>query len=214
MCMVNRMQCTDRAKFMKHSVICCRKFSVIIFATCSRAVSWHMGIALFCLGWLSLAVLYWVVSGFVAGLLLRKYYPYNQKTRTYHCSRQLFIQGHGSENWSIPFSWTCIMYDFEDSPHGPTFTWWGCCRLCFWQKPTELAHSFLFCSCVCFCLYGLFECISFHKFCWQLSAFSLCSSGHISALVAPLTINLFRKVSFGPDIVLCGWLGLKHLLIN
>ena len=47
-------------------------------------------------------------------------------------------------------------------PHGLTFTWWGCCSLCFWHKPTELAHSFLFCSCAYFCL--SFNCISFHKF--------------------------------------------------
>ena len=32
-----------------------------------------------------------------------------------------------------------------------------------WHKPTELAHSFLFCSCVYFCLYGPFNCILFHK---------------------------------------------------
>ena len=30
-------------------------------------------------------------------------------------------------------------------PSGLTFTWWGRCGLCFWNKPTELAHSFLFC---------------------------------------------------------------------
>ena len=39
-------------------------------------------------------------------------------------------------------------------PCGLTFTWWGCWGLCFWHRPTKLAHSFLFCSCVCFCLYG------------------------------------------------------------
>ena len=38
---------------------------------------------------------------------------------------------------------------------------------------TELAHSFLFCSCVCFCLFGPFNCISFQKFSQQLSIFSL-----------------------------------------
>ena len=43
----------------------------------------------------------------------------------------------------------------------------------FDTKPTELAHFFLFCSCVCFCLYGPFNCISFHKFSRQLSAFSV-----------------------------------------
>ena len=48
-------------------------------------------------------------------------------------------------------------------PRGLTFTWWGCCSLCFWHKPTELAHLFLFCSCVCFCLYCPFNCISFNN---------------------------------------------------
>ena len=24
-----------------------------------------------------------------------------------------------------------------------SFTWWGCCGLCFWHEPTELSHSFL-----------------------------------------------------------------------
>ena len=72
------------------------------------------------------------------------------------------------------------------------------------QRPTELAHSFLFCSCVCFCLHGLFNSISFHKFFRQLSAFSLCFSGLISALLALLTVYLFMKVSLSPDIILCG----------
>ena len=31
-----------------------------------------------------------------------------------------------------------------------------------WRKATELAHSFLICSLVFFCLYGPFNCISFH----------------------------------------------------
>ena len=46
-----------------------------------------------------------------------------------------------------------------------------------WHRPTELAHFFLFCSCIYFCLYGPFNCILFHKFSRQLSVFSLCSSG-------------------------------------
>ena len=69
-------------------------------------------------------------------------------------------------------------------PHWLTFTWWGCSSLCFWHKPTKLAHSFSFCSCIIyFCLYGPFNCILFQKFSQQLSAFSLCSSGLISALL-------------------------------
>ena len=90
------------------------------------------------------------------------------------------------------------------SPCGLTFKWWGChgscprhdlfclpppqsprahlhvvgmSRFMFQHKPTELAHSFLFFSRVYFCLYGPFNCISFHTFSRPLSAFSLCSSG-------------------------------------
>ena len=92
---------------------------------------------------------------------------------------------------------------------GLTFTWWGCRGLCFWHKPTELAHSFLFSSCVYFCPYDPFNCISIDKFNWQLSAFSVCSSSLTSALLVLSTMYLFMKVSFSPDRILCGWLGLK-----
>ena len=61
-------------------------------------------------------------------------------------------------------------------------------------KPSELVHFFLFCSCVCFCLYGPFNCIYFHKSSPQSSAFSLCSSRLISALLVLSTIDLFMKV--------------------
>ena len=40
----------------------------------------------------------------------------------------------------------------------------------------------------------------------QLSSFSLCSSGLISALLVLSTTYLFMKVSFSPDVILCGWL--------
>ena len=83
-----------------------------------------------------------------------------------------------------------------------------------WHKPAELAHSLLFCSCVYFCLYGSFNCISFHKFSRQLSVFSLCSCGLSSALLVLSTIYLFMKVSFSPDIIPSGWLGSKHQLTN
>ena len=77
-----------------------------------------------------------------------------------------------------------------DRPLGLTFTWRGCYSLCFTRKLTELAHSVLFCSCVCFCLYGRFNYISFHTFSRRLSAFSLCSSGVISAVLVLSTIQL------------------------
>ena len=66
-------------------------------------------------------------------------------------------------------------FSLPNCPRGLNFTWWGCCSLYFQHKLTELAHSFflLFYSCVCVCLYGPFNCISFHKFSRQLSAFPL-----------------------------------------
>ena len=89
--------------------------------------------------------------------------------------------------------------------HGLTSTWWGCCGLCLWQglwhKQPSLLTSFLFCSCVCFYLYGPFNCISFHKFSKQLFAFSLCSFGLIFALLVLSTTYLFMKVSLSPDII-------------
>ena len=52
---------------------------------------------------------------------------------------------------------------FRLSPCGFIFTCWGCCGLCQRHKPTDLAHSFWFCSCAYFCLCGPFNCILFHK---------------------------------------------------
>ena len=85
----------------------------------------------------------------------------------------------------------------------------GMLRLMPWHKPTELVYSFLFRSCVSFCLYGHVNCISIHKFFRQFSAFSICSSGLISALLVLSIIYLFTKVSLSPDIILCGWRGLR-----
>ena len=89
-------------------------------------------------------------------------------------------------------------------PHGLTLTWFVCCGLCQRHKPVELGHSFLFCSCVYFCLYGPFNCISFHRFSQQLSVFSLCSSGLISVILVLSTICLCMKASFSPDIIPSG----------
>ena len=70
----------------------------------------------------------------------------------------------------------------------------------------------LICSCIYFCPYGPFNCISFHKFPRELSAFSLCSSGLISALSVLSATYLFMKVSLSPDIIFCGWPDSKHQL--
>ena len=46
----------------------------------------------------------------------------------------------------------------------------------------------LVCSCVCVSLYGPFNCISFYEFFRQLSIFSLCCSGLLSALLVLSTL--------------------------
>ena len=89
-------------------------------------------------------------------------------------------------------------------PRGLTFSWWGCYSLCHKHKPNLPTPFFLFYSCVCFCLYGPFNSISFHKFFRQLFAFSLCSSGINSALLVLSTIYLFTKVSLSSNVILCG----------
>ena len=60
-----------------------------------------MGATMFCLAWMSSGVLYWVASRFLDRLVWRKCYSYNRKTRSVHCSKQLFIQGHESGNLSM-----------------------------------------------------------------------------------------------------------------
>ena len=121
----------------------------------------------------------------------------HEKLYSYLLIEEIYVSSDFSAEGDIPVC-PCV------SPAGScTITWWGCSGLCLSHKLTELAHSFSFCFCVCFCLYGPFNCISFHKFSRQLSAFSLCSSGLISALFVLSTIYLFMKVSFSLDI-LCG----------
>ena len=56
------------------------------------------------------------------------------------------------EGASAQASSTC---DHSVCPRGLTFTWWVCYSLNFEHKSTELARSFLFSSCVSFCLMSL-----------------------------------------------------------
>ena len=107
-----------------------------------------------------------------------------------------------------PLLWLFKTMYLALSPHGLTFKRWECCSLCLWHKPTELAHSFLVCSCVC--LYGPLNWISFHKFSWHLFAQFIWS---YFCFIGPFNYTyLFVKVSLSPDIILCGWVGLKHQL--
>ena len=125
------------------------------------------------------------------------------------CTSILF-NPHSQNSLTMKYKTNGLFYDHMTisshirCPHGLTLTWQGRCDLCLCHKPTELAHSFLFCSCVCFCLYGPFNCILFHKFSRQLSVFSLCSCGLSSALLVLSTVFIFVKVSFGPDIIPSG----------
>ena len=50
-------------------------------------------------------------------------------------------------------------------------------------------------------LFLFFDCTSSHKFSGQLSAFSLCSSGLICALLVLSTVCLFMNVSFSPNVI-------------
>ena len=101
---------------------------------------------------------------------------------------------------------------FWTNPRGLTFTRRGCYGLCrdINQRslPTPL-HSFLVSVSVFMALSTVFHSIHSPD---KLSAFSLSSCGLISALLILSTICLFMKVSHSPDVILCGWLGLKHQL--
>ena len=99
-----------------------------------------------------------------------------------------FHRGGTEKVMIVPFS------SFYVCSRGLTFSWWRCYGLCLRHKPTELAYSFSFCSCVCFCLYGPFNCISFHELFRHLSAFSLCSSGLISALLVLSAVYVYESL--------------------
>ena len=85
-----------------------------------------------------------------------------------------------------------VLYFFNFS--SSFFPQQGCCGLFFWHKPTKFAHSYFIFSCVYFCLYGPFSCISFHKFSQKLSTFSLCSSSLISASLVLATLSLYESL--------------------
>ena len=61
---------------------------------------------MFWICWLKPAVLYSVVSRFLARVQLRKYHPHDRKPRPYPCSRPLFIQGHRLGNSHITSKWS------------------------------------------------------------------------------------------------------------
>ena len=103
-------------------------------------------------------------------------------------------------------------------PAGSPFRGLGCYGLCFRHKPTELAGSF-------FLLFFKSVLVSVFVFMALSTVFHSVNSSHNSPLsvsvllvsflplLALSTIYLFMKVSLSPDIILCGWLSLKHQLI-
>ena len=118
------------------------------------------------------------------------------------------VVGQNTCNIALPVLRTAV-------PAGSPSLRWGVAVYVFDinQPSLPTPFFFIFRSGVCFCLYGPFNFFfSFHKFSRQLSAFSLCFFGLISALLILSVIPLFMQVSLSPDIILCGWLGLKHQL--
>ena len=92
--------------------------------------------------------------------------------------------------------YVCYMLAHVTGLMGPrwhTFTWSGGYGSMFLTP--------FYCFCVWFCLYGPFNCVSFHKFSPQLSAFSLFYSSLISALLVLSILHLFMKVSFSHGLV-------------
>ena len=62
------------------------------------------------------------------------------------------------------------------------------------QAGNELANPFLFCSFVCFCLYGPFNCISFHKLSQELRFLTPLFRSHF-CLFGPLNyISLYESL--------------------
>ena len=73
----------------------------------------------------------------------------------------------------------------------------------------------LLCSRFCFCLYSPFNCISYHKFSRQHSAFFSLFLWSYFCLTGPFNyISLFWKSPSALIWFFCGWLGLKHKPTN
>ena len=132
------------------------------------------------------------VSSFVAGCLQF------QQTFFRHCDVNCHV-----DKFNISPNLCLGKCPFFSVP-GTHFEVMGILRFMSGINQQSLPIPFLFCYCIYFCLYVPFNCISFQKFSRPLSAFLLCSSGLISALLALSTIYLFMKVSFSPDIIPSG----------
>ena len=88
-------------------------------------------------------------------------------------------------------------------PRGLTFTWWGCCGLCFLHKPSELAH---------FVYFVLMSVSVFMALSTVLYSINSPDNSQFSYSVLPIlfltfsalsAIYLFMKVSLSPDVIPC-----------
>ena len=102
-------------------------------------------------------------------------------------------------NWTIiaesKHGHLSLLLQMTNDQHGDVADPWHC-GLCLWHKPPKLAHSFLFCFYMYFCLYGPFNCISFHQFSQQ----HLLSNSALSALFLPYwSFQLYISIESTPQ---------------
>ena len=116
---------------------------------------------------------------------------------------------------SVVILYVCICHSSATRPHGLTFAWWGCCGLCFWNKPTELAHCFFGSVFVSISVFMALSTV-FHSI---NSPDNSPLSHSVLPVLFPPCWSFERYISFwkspsalSPDIILCGWLGSKHQL--
>ena len=108
-------------------------------------------------------------------------------------------------------SFETTKWDPFERPHGLTFTWWGCCRLCLWHKLPSLPTP----------VYSVLVSVSvFMGLSTVFYSINSLDNSPLSHFVLPVlflpysTIYLFMKVFLSPDIILCGWLRFKHQLTD
>ena len=112
------------------------------------------------------------------------------------CPRDVFSCGFGMTHTH------CFSRDSYDSSCRLTSRG-GAVIVYVWHKAVDFARSFLFYSCVYFCLYGPFNCSSCHHFSQQLSFFWLFFRSYLR-LIGPFNFISLMKVSFSPDIIPSG----------
>ena len=99
-------------------------------------------------------------------------------------------------------------------------SWWGCYGLCLGHQPAVLVHTFFFFLFVNSVLVSVSVFMALSTIFHSINSPHNCPLSHsvllslISALLILSTLYLFMKTSLSTDVILCGWLGLKHQLTN